>query len=674
MAVVEISRIQVRRGQENQTGVPVLESGELGWASDTENLYIGLRRVDGGSRDANVRILTENDLRAGNLYDLGFFALNSSTVYTYRQASYITTSTVPGAEVQRTLQNKLDDIVNVRDFGAKGNGIDDDSGPIQLAIDNLFFAASTGTWSNQILFFPAGEYLISETIHITKNTVLVGDGIGKTVIRQVSSGSTFFQTASKLSTPNDYFTLDNSPYTNWPTTQQADNVRIEDFTLKFNTSTAHQASFISLDVSPNSLVKNVEFIGAVSTTSVSTEVNNLGISIRGFGASGIGTSENVTIENCQFQFFNSAIGSNYDIQNIVINNNKFDNCNRGVAINFTITTGSVSSTVGPNAIKITNNFFSNIAREGIFVGTATVITSTNIISQNNHFIDVGNWRQGDEYASSTSTPVISFYTRGAVSDNDYFSRETYHLGIGTSTSTYYAPLVVGHTNIANDGVKHINLSVGSTATVIKFPLTGTPQYLTYKYHIYNYTNSVDTVDRRGTLELYVPHGQGITTNELQFTDNYNYRNSDGNVTWDLLEVNTTSNYVVLKMANFAPLGSGATFEVKNNPITFTGVSTTGTYTVAVTGGGSNYKIGDKITVLGNWLTTGTFTSVTPFNDLIIEVLTLSGSAVSTISYVGTASNIITTATFAITTGTVTNRSGGNNQDLFIDYQQYVMTT
>ena len=62
MAVVSISRIQVRRGQENQTGVPTLAGGEFGWAADTENLYIGLRREDGGARDDNVRILTENDL------------------------------------------------------------------------------------------------------------------------------------------------------------------------------------------------------------------------------------------------------------------------------------------------------------------------------------------------------------------------------------------------------------------------------------------------------------------------------------------------------------------------------------------------------------------------------------------------------------------------------------
>ena len=42
MAIVQISRIQVRRGQKNVgSGVPQLAGGEFGWAVDTRELYIG---------------------------------------------------------------------------------------------------------------------------------------------------------------------------------------------------------------------------------------------------------------------------------------------------------------------------------------------------------------------------------------------------------------------------------------------------------------------------------------------------------------------------------------------------------------------------------------------------------------------------------------------------------
>ena len=42
MAVVQISKIQIRRGKKNSdSGVPQLSSAELAWAVDTQELFIG---------------------------------------------------------------------------------------------------------------------------------------------------------------------------------------------------------------------------------------------------------------------------------------------------------------------------------------------------------------------------------------------------------------------------------------------------------------------------------------------------------------------------------------------------------------------------------------------------------------------------------------------------------
>ena len=50
MAIVQISRIQVRRGRENtDTGLPQLASGEMAWAIDTQQLYIGNGSVSEGA-------------------------------------------------------------------------------------------------------------------------------------------------------------------------------------------------------------------------------------------------------------------------------------------------------------------------------------------------------------------------------------------------------------------------------------------------------------------------------------------------------------------------------------------------------------------------------------------------------------------------------------------------
>ena len=63
MAIVQISRIQIRRGQKNVgSGIPQLAGGELGWAVDTRELYIGNGSVSEGSPSVgNSKILTQHD-------------------------------------------------------------------------------------------------------------------------------------------------------------------------------------------------------------------------------------------------------------------------------------------------------------------------------------------------------------------------------------------------------------------------------------------------------------------------------------------------------------------------------------------------------------------------------------------------------------------------------------
>lgn len=57
MAVTQISKIQVRRGR--QENLPQLAAGELGWAIDTQQLYIGNGTfAEGAPSEGNTEILT----------------------------------------------------------------------------------------------------------------------------------------------------------------------------------------------------------------------------------------------------------------------------------------------------------------------------------------------------------------------------------------------------------------------------------------------------------------------------------------------------------------------------------------------------------------------------------------------------------------------------------------
>jgi hypothetical protein len=73
-----------------------------------------------------------------------------------------------GAQV-RSVQSKLRDVVSVKDFGAVGDGVADDTAAIQAAID---YAIPNG----KTVYIPAGYYLITSTIIYNGAPAIIGDG------------------------------------------------------------------------------------------------------------------------------------------------------------------------------------------------------------------------------------------------------------------------------------------------------------------------------------------------------------------------------------------------------------------------------------------------------------------------------------------------------------------
>ena len=105
MAVVQISRIQQRRGRKTSaTGFPQLASGEIGWAIDTQELYIGNGAVsEGAPYVGNTQILTEHV----NILDF-------AQAYQYqRNNPIIKTGPTYLKPVQRTLQQRFDERVDL---------------------------------------------------------------------------------------------------------------------------------------------------------------------------------------------------------------------------------------------------------------------------------------------------------------------------------------------------------------------------------------------------------------------------------------------------------------------------------------------------------------------------------------------------------------------------------
>ena len=105
-------------------------------------------------------------------------------------ASGVTYNPAGTGAVARTVESKLRDVVSVKDFGAVGNGVADDTAAIQAALNSV--AAAGGT-----VIFPAGNYLITNQLSLANPTQIIGEGnsltpgvLGRTTITKSSSIST----------------------------------------------------------------------------------------------------------------------------------------------------------------------------------------------------------------------------------------------------------------------------------------------------------------------------------------------------------------------------------------------------------------------------------------------------------------------------------------------------
>ena len=79
--------------------------------------------------------------------------------------------------VTSTVQTKLRESVSVKDFGAVGDGVSDDTAAIQAALDSGAYAS---------VYMPPGTYRVTATINITKQNTLTGPDGGAQEMQHVS--------------------------------------------------------------------------------------------------------------------------------------------------------------------------------------------------------------------------------------------------------------------------------------------------------------------------------------------------------------------------------------------------------------------------------------------------------------------------------------------------------
>jgi hypothetical protein len=509
MSIIEIGRIQIRRGQEGQNGVPQLEPGELGWAQDTEHLYIGKRISEGASDDNNTRILTENDIN--NIFSLLNITSTATVTSSYKYRSE--TSYISSATIARFLQRKLDESVSLEDFGVVPSFTATDiSSQFQLAVNTLYYNSTWTSYARQDsrreLIIPPGNYFITSAIRLPPYATLIGQGPELTKLTLASSTTNIFKTIDADGNTYESGLMQSG-------IKRARAVSIKNLTLEYSPSHISNNPLVAVDNVLDFSIENCILRTAFTATSTSTYglVNaGIGVGIRGTGG-GLGSGdtnlcENVRINNCRLDGLNIGVRGTGTVVRPTVTESVFSNLQRGVEF---YTTNLLP---GPSNGIIKDNRFENIVRESIFVGENPAQYRTNHISENNFFIQAGNGTGLDDRitTSSNSTAIIKFNSQGNKSINDYFHRRT--VGNQSSSTFYYAPLVQGYALVNSVELTTSTIIATNETIVTKIPLTGADQYVTIKYQLFNSNHS-----RKGELELNIASdGYPMLTDNYTFTE------------------------------------------------------------------------------------------------------------------------------------------------------------
>ncbi len=407
MPIVSISKIQHRFGLDEN--LPQLSAAELGWALDTRRLFIGNGPIsEGAPTVGNTEILTEHSdlLSVADSYEY----LGSAAGYTHQ------TGVSMGNPTTRTLQDKLDEFASVKDFGAVGDGLTDDTAAINRAFFQLF-SRESNQQIRRSLFFPAGTYLVSDIIKIPTYAKVYGEGKDSTVVRQTAS---------------------------LPVVATADSR--QQIGLNIGTGAATIPSFIEVndmsfvatqpgnvaDIanSQNCVFRRVAFRGA-ETVAPSVVGVDFPACVE-LHSTALVQTQNIVFLQCDLTNNNFGVIADDDMQNILFDACVFDSLFKGAKLGEE-TSGTGSSVFGPRGFKITNSYFNNIFSSGIHA-----YNISGIISAYNYFAGVGNSLLG---SNNPTAVVVIFESGGNYSIADVFDRPdsatTTHARVNRSNNQVY---------------------------------------------------------------------------------------------------------------------------------------------------------------------------------------------------------------------------------------------
>jgi hypothetical protein len=493
MAIVQISQITQRKGRQADLPNP-LAGAELGWSTDTRQLWIGNGTLaEGAPAIGNTEILTEfSDI------------INLNAIYTYKgdAAGYtVQTGATAANPITQSLQTWMDQYASVKDFGAVGDGITDDTEAINRALNQLY-CITPAPGSNLLagrraLFFPAGTYIVSDQILIPPYARLVGEGKESSVIMMIStSGASYVArtTDSNQATGASIGAVGSTP----PGFVSIANMGFESQSLN--------TSVFLVEGAVNCNFDNVTFWGSITNPTTGGE-NIAGVS---FANTVSLNPANITFTNCLFSNANYGIYNNAQISSIVVSQSSFNNLWRGVNI-------SATAGVTVTGVRVVQNSFDRINNTGVYLDNTVSLCATS----NNIFYNVGN-----NFTTDPQNYIIYFGNTNNVSVGDLFQRTAPQQqlvpciflnkisGVNQSIAFTNGTQIQLGSLITQTG-NYLLVAAGDTNVFVTSVPSNTNSTIVYNGTTLQGSNNVSRV---GTLKVAAPSGNSAEF--LEYEDDY----------------------------------------------------------------------------------------------------------------------------------------------------------
>ncbi len=521
MAIVQISRITHRKGLAES--LPQLAGAELGWSTDTRQLFIGNGTLEEGAPViGNTELLTQ------------FSDIPEVSNYVYKDVAVgYEAETGPSASepVVRTLQARLDDFASVRGYGAVGDGVADDTTAINRALLDLYCRAGSNTnpQVRRTLFFPAGVYRVTDTINIPAFAKIVGEGADATIFLLDSSSSAdyvvrFADASGETGANMGAGVLPRNIEISGITIQSEE---LKDLMLVEN---ALQCYFDSV------IFRGVQLSEASRTPDAGQTPQVPDVAGVRFSSIPSAVCRQITFDKCAFIGLSYGVKTNEALESVTVTNSRFERLFSGIVL------GDGSGTVDITGFRAVGNVFDEIYSIGIHYGNA----SQNI-SAHNVFYNVAMG-----FSNIPDSPVVLFGNENNVSLSDMFARTDFdntiepRVRIGTGTSTTSTEIKLGQ--LTQVSGKYVDIEDDRTDQTIF-----TINILETRAFVIEYTLVYNNTVRHGSIRVVRSFtGSG----PLVFTDDY-VENEDTEVLLNVVQV--TSNLVELQYSTPDTGGSSSGF-------------------------------------------------------------------------------------------------------------------